>query len=114
MNKLICLDCNSQAGDVVYHHKCADSAGLGARCGYCFNVNREEANFKMQYEKYGIATPQMIQEEFCHTEAIAAAAATLRRISAARDIREEDLRIQAAAILYMFSTQAYTRSYLPK
>ena len=56
----------------------------------------------------------MIQEEFCHTEAIAAAAATLRRISAARDIREEDLRIEVAAILHMFSTQAYTRSYLPK
>jgi len=33
---------------------------------------------------------------------------------AAKDIHEEDLRIQAAAILYMFSRQAYTRSYLPK
>jgi len=42
------------------------------------------------------------------------AAASLRRISAAQDVREEDLRLQAAAILYMFSKQAYTRSYLPK
>jgi len=41
------------------------------------------------------------------------AAATRRRISAAKD-REEDLRIQSAAILHMFSKQAYTRSYLPK
>jgi len=68
----------------------------------------------MQYEKYGIATPQMIQEELCHTEAIVRAAATLRRMSPALDIREEDLRIQSAAILHMFSKQAYTRSYLPK
>ena len=88
MHKLRCLDCNIQAGDVVYHHKCADSAGRGARCGDCFNINREEANFKMQYEKYGISTPQMIRDEFEH--------------------------IEAAAILYMFSRQAYTRSYLPK
>jgi len=42
------------------------------------------------------------------------AMANLRLESAAKDIREEDLRIQAAAILYMFSRQAYTRSYLPK
>ena len=48
------------------------------------------------------------------TTDIVRAAATLRRISAAKDIREEDLRIQAAAILHMFSRQAYTRSYLPK
>jgi len=40
--------------------------------------------------------------------------ASLRRILAAQDIRDEDLRIQAAAILVMFSKQAYTRSYLPK
>jgi len=68
----------------------------------------------MQHEKYGIATPQMIQEEFDQFEAVAAAAATLRQISAAWDIREEDLRIQSAAILCMFSKQAHTRSYLPK
>jgi len=40
--------------------------------------------------------------------------AELRLKCAAQDIREEDQRIQAAAILYMFSKQAYTRSYLPK
>ena len=40
--------------------------------------------------------------------------ANIRLESAAKDIREEDLRIQSAAILYMFSRQAYTRSYLPK
>jgi len=39
-------------------------------------------------------------------------AARLRE--SAQDIRDEDLRIQAAAILYMFIKQAYTRSYLPK
>jgi len=48
------------------------------------------------------------------TKAIVRAAASLRHISVAQDIRDEDLRIQAAAILYMFSRQAYTRSYLPK
>jgi len=48
------------------------------------------------------------------TKAIVRAATSLRRISAAQDIREEDLRIEAAAILHMFSKQAYTRSYLPK
>jgi len=40
--------------------------------------------------------------------------AELRLKCAAQDIHDEDLRIQAAAILYMFSRQAYTRSYLPK
>ena len=48
------------------------------------------------------------------TTDIVRAAANLRRISAAQDIIAEDLRIEAAAILHMFSTQAYTRSYLPK
>jgi len=40
--------------------------------------------------------------------------AKLRLKCAAQDIREEDQRIQVAVILYMFSKQAYTRSYLPK
>ena len=40
--------------------------------------------------------------------------ADLRLKCAAKDIHEEDLRILAAAILHMFSTQAYTRSCLPK
>jgi len=48
------------------------------------------------------------------SKAAVRAEASLRRESAAQDIRDEDLRIQAAAILYMFSQQAYTRSYLPK
>jgi len=46
--------------------------------------------------------------------AVVRAMANIRLDSAAKDIREEDLRIQAAAILCMFSKQAYTRSYLPK
>jgi len=40
--------------------------------------------------------------------------AELRLKCAAQDIHDKDLCIQAAAILYMFSRQAYTRSYLPK
>ena len=39
---------------------------------------------------------------------------SIKKPATPQDIHDEDLRIQAAAILHMFSRQAYTRSYLPK